>query len=145
MHWLWIGFVALLLWLFLRHRVTSGRSLGGAAPSAETVDPPEPALDDPPHLVPIEDSLDLHTFSPRDMVAVADEYLQQAWQAGFEEVRLIHGKGTGFQRDRVRELLSTHPLVASFRDAPPERGGWGATLVRLKCGRGGKRPLEGSE
>ena len=52
-------------------------------------------------------------------------------EAGFTEVRLIHGRGIGVQREIVRSLLSRHPAVAAFFDAPPQRGGWGATVVRL--------------
>lgn len=85
-----------------------------------------------PIILPIEDSLDLHTFSPRDVPSVVDEYLQQAVGRGFSEVRLIHGKGIGVQRAIVQRLLAGHPLVAGFFDAPEERGGWGATVVRLR-------------
>jgi SAM-dependent methyltransferase len=88
--------------------------------------------DDEAFVVPIEDALDLHTFLPRDIPAAVEGYLEAAIEAGFREVRLIHGRGTGFQRNRVREILSTHSGVASFADAPPERGGWGATVVHLK-------------
>jgi dsDNA-specific endonuclease/ATPase MutS2 len=63
---------------------------------------------------------------------VVDEYLQQAAAHGFDEVRLIHGKGKGVQRAVVQSLLARHPLVARFLDAPGERGGWGATVVVLK-------------
>ncbi len=62
---------------------------------------------------------------------VAD-YLDAAHARGFTEVRLIHGRGRGVQREIVRAVLARHPLVAGFADAPPERGGWGATLVRLR-------------
>jgi len=88
--------------------------------------------DDPPHPVPIEDALDLHTFSPRDVASVVTEYLDAAAARGFREVRLIHGRGIGTQRQIVRGVLSRHPRVVDFSDAPPERGGWGATVVRLK-------------
>ncbi len=88
--------------------------------------------DDPPHPVPIEDALDLHTFSPRDVASVVTEYLDAAATRGFREVRLIHGRGIGTQRQIVRSVLSRHPRVVDFNDAPPERGGWGATVVRLK-------------
>jgi len=85
-----------------------------------------------PIILPIEDSLDLHTFAPRDVRSVVDEYLYQAAARGFSEVRLIHGKGAGTQRAIVRSLLATHPAVQRFFDGPPERGGWGATVVVLK-------------
>ena len=82
--------------------------------------------------LPIEDSLDLHAFAPRDVRSVVDEYLHEAAARGFREVRLIHGRGTGFQRAVVQTLLSGHPLVLDFTDAPADRGGWGATVVALR-------------
>ena len=92
--------------------------------------------DDPfpdPVVIPTEDALDLHPFSPREIPSVVESYLEAAREAGFEEVRLIHGRGKGVQRHRIRRLLETHPAVQEFRDAPLERGGWGATIVRLKA------------
>lgn len=85
-----------------------------------------------PIVVPIEDAIDLHAFAPREVTAAVEAYLEAAAEAGFREVRLIHGRGTGYQRDRVRALLARHPGVVSFADAPPERGGWGATVVILR-------------
>ena len=82
--------------------------------------------------VPIEDAIDLHPFRPRDVRSVVESYLEEAVAARFREVRLIHGRGIGVQREIVRSLLSKHPDVESFADAPPGRGGWGATLVRLR-------------
>ena len=82
--------------------------------------------------VPIEDSMDLHPFRPRDVSSVVESYLEEAVAAGFREVRLIHGRGIGVQREIVRSLLTKHPDVESFADAPPGRGGWGATVVRLR-------------
>lgn len=82
--------------------------------------------------VPIEDALDLHAFAPRDVAAVVADYLEAAHGRGFAEVRLIHGRGIGVQRAVVQSLLARHPLVAAFRDAPAERGGWGATVVALR-------------
>jgi DNA-nicking Smr family endonuclease len=87
---------------------------------------------DEPVLLPIEDSLDLHAFAPRDIPSLVDEYLREASRRGFTEVRLIHGRGTGVQRAVVRSILVGHPLVREFADAPEERGGWGATVVWLK-------------
>ena len=84
-----------------------------------------------PVKIPIEDVLDLHTFRPRDVPALLDDYIAECRRAGIYSLRIIHGKGTGVQKKRVRELLEKNPAVASFQDAPPEAGGWGATLVEL--------------
>ena len=82
--------------------------------------------------LPIEDSLDLHVFSPEEIKPLVEEYLYQCQQREFREVRIIHGRGTGTQRNIVRSLLAKNPCVAEFKDSPPESGGWGATTVRLK-------------
>jgi DNA-nicking Smr family endonuclease len=74
----------------------------------------------------------LHAFAPRDVASVVEEYLTAAAEHGFRDVRLIHGRGIGVQRAIVRGVLSRHPAVESFADAPSEAGGWGATLVRLR-------------
>jgi DNA-nicking Smr family endonuclease len=88
--------------------------------------------DGPPVVVPIEDAIDLHPFAPAEIPSVVESYLEAAGEAGFVEVRLIHGRGRGVQRSRVRQVLSRHPLVLSYRDATPERGGFGATVVWLR-------------
>ena len=93
------------------------------------------AEEDEPVALPIEDSLDLHTFAPRDVASVVEEYLIEAAARGFTEVRVIHGRGIGVQREIVRAVLTRHALVDSFADAPGERGGWGATVVRLRTSR----------
>jgi DNA-nicking Smr family endonuclease len=90
------------------------------------------ARKDEPVRIPIEDALDLHAFAPRDVASVVAEYLGAAHARGFAEVRLIHGRGIGVQRRIVQSVLARHPLVAGFADAPPERGGAGATIVRLR-------------
>lgn len=82
--------------------------------------------------IPIEDSLDLHSFLPRDVPSVVSEYLDEAIRHGLLEVRLVHGKGKGVRRAEVRRLLRSDPRVAEAFDAPPERGGFGATVVVLK-------------
>jgi DNA-nicking Smr family endonuclease len=87
---------------------------------------------DAPVTIPIEDSLDLHTFSPKELKAVVEEYLFQCHQKGFKEVRIIHGRGKGVQRQMVRTILEKSPLVLRFEDAPPETGGWGATWIQLR-------------
>jgi DNA-nicking Smr family endonuclease len=85
-----------------------------------------------PIVLPIEDSIDLHAFHPKDIPSVVEEYLEQCGQGGLTEVRIIHGRGTGVQRNIVRSILQKHPRVLSFQDAPAEAGGWGATVVILK-------------
>jgi DNA-nicking Smr family endonuclease len=87
---------------------------------------------DDPVVIPIEDAIDLHSFAPRDVGVAVEAYLEAAAEKGYREVRLIHGRGKGVQRARVQKLLSAHPLVEDFFDAPPGRGGWGATVVRLR-------------
>ena len=82
--------------------------------------------------LPTEDALDLHCFAPGDIPSVVREYLDACVSQGFREVRVIHGRGTGTQRAIVQSLLARHPAVESFADAPPERGGWGATVVVLR-------------
>jgi DNA-nicking Smr family endonuclease len=80
------------------------------------------------HEVPIEDSIDLHTFQPKEVAVVVEEYLYQAVAKGFREVRIIHGRGIGVQREIVRSILEKHPSVVSFHDAPDR----GSTTVFLK-------------
>ncbi len=83
-------------------------------------------------VIPVSDCLDLHTFAPRELENLIPEYLQECQRKGFSRVRLIHGKGKGVQRAQVRTLLSGLSIVSAFRDAPPELGHYGATLVWLK-------------
>jgi len=93
-------------------------------------DPPENASTEPIR-IPIEDVLDLHSVSPRDLKLVVEEYLSEAHRLGFQAVRIIHGRGIGIQRETVRKILEKTHFVASFGDAPAEAGGWGATLVNF--------------
>jgi DNA-nicking Smr family endonuclease len=85
-----------------------------------------------PVRIPIEDWIDLHTFLPKEIPSLLEDYLQECQEQGFREVRIIHGKGKGVQRNIVHSFLQKSPLVESFRVAPPESGSWGATLVTLK-------------
>lgn len=83
-------------------------------------------------VVEISEQMDLHHFHPSEILDVVDAYLDAAIEKGIREVRLIHGRGKGVQRARVRQLLSKDPRVDRFEEAPPERGGWGATLAWLR-------------
>jgi DNA-nicking Smr family endonuclease len=82
--------------------------------------------------IPIEDWIDLHTFSPKEIPFVLEEYLMECQKKGFREVRIIHGKGKGIQRNIVHSFLKKSPLVESFKMASPEAGSWGATIAFLK-------------
>jgi hypothetical protein len=101
---------------------------GAEAESEPFADPDQPVK------LTVEDRIDLHSFEPRDVPNVVADYLTAAHARGFREVRLIHGRGIGVQRERVRSLLARHPLVDQFHDAPADRGGWGATVAYLKRG-----------
>jgi dsDNA-specific endonuclease/ATPase MutS2 len=85
-----------------------------------------------PIQIPIEDVLDLHTFRPKDIADLLENYFDECIKAGIFSVRVIHGKGKGIQKKQVHRILQKNPEVKSFKDAPPEAGGWGATLVELK-------------
>jgi DNA-nicking Smr family endonuclease len=82
------------------------------------------------HHGPIEGTLDLHAFAPRDVASVVDEYVQAAHVAGLRDVRLIHGRGKGIQRAIVQQVLERHPLVEEFWDASETH--LGATVARLR-------------
>lgn len=123
-----MGLLNALKALFIRKQPPPGAD-------AEVADPPF----DEAVVLPIEEKIDLHPFAPRDIPSVVQEYLEQCLERGFREVRIIHGRGRGVQRRIVRSILDKHPHVVDFNDAAPEVGGWGATVVRLTAGAGGRR------
>jgi DNA-nicking Smr family endonuclease len=81
------------------------------------------------HRVPIEPQLDLHSFVPREIPSVVEEYVNAAARAGFREVRLVHGRGRGIQRGIVQAALDRHPRVVAFWDDPDSH--LGATVACL--------------
>jgi dsDNA-specific endonuclease/ATPase MutS2 len=78
--------------------------------------------------LPIEDTIDLHSFLPGEVAGLVEEYLHQALLKGYHEVRIIHGRGIGVQRQIVHSVLQQHPVVIRFRDSPDH----GSTTVVLK-------------
>jgi len=85
--------------------------------------------------LPIDGSLDLHTFNPKEISSLIPEYIEECLEAGILEVRIIHGKGKGILKRSVHAILSRLETVESFHLAPPDRGHYGATIVRLVKGR----------
>lgn len=101
----------------------------------EAEEPGEDSFDDPfPEVVriPFSDVIDLHSIPPAQVKAVVEDYLEEAHARGVQYLRIIHGKGIGVQREMVRSILSRTSFVYDFRDAPPEAGGLGATVVTLR-------------
>ncbi len=90
------------------------------------------APEDEPVTLPLTGDLDLHPFSPREIPSVVEEYVRACRERGVLRLRLAHGRGRGVQRAVVRRVLGSMPEVVSFWDAPPEAGGWGATIVVLR-------------
>jgi len=133
--------MTLIDWL---RRLRAGRARDeGARPDADLPPADEEAGDvgdsghefDPfpePVRLEIADTIDLHAFAPRDVGRVVEAYLEEARAAGFRSVRIIHGRGRYVQRAAVRAILERTPFVAAYTDAPPERGGLGATVAHLK-------------
>jgi len=93
----------------------------------DSFDPENPFPE--PVIIPITDVFDLHTIQPREVKLVVGEYLKEAREGGFRSVRIIHGKGKGVQREMVRKILERTEFVSDWTDAPPDAGGFGATIV----------------
>lgn len=115
-------------WLAARAR---GRDTLAENETDDDFDPYNPFPE--PVRLEIKDVFDLHSVPPREVRAVVEEYLLEARRKGFRRVRIIHGKGVGVQRETVRRVLARTHFVEHFADAPPEAGGWGATVAHLKA------------
>lgn len=87
---------------------------------------------DTPIDYPIDGTLDLHQFAPNETKAVLEEYLSECLGRGIYQLRIVHGKGIGVQREIVRSFLSRDSRVQSFRHESGSGGSWGATVVDLK-------------
>lgn len=85
-----------------------------------------------PFAIPVTGDLDLHPFAPRDIPSLVEEYVRACRERGILRLRLAHGRGRGVQRAVVRRVLARLGEVVGFDDAPPEAGGWGATIVELR-------------
>ena len=80
---------------------------------------------------PVDGTLDLHMFRPKDVGPALDEYLMQCRINGILRVRIIHGKGQGVLRQLVRSHLEKCSFVSEF-STPPDTSSWGATIAILE-------------
>lgn len=78
--------------------------------------------------------LDLRGQMAEEALLRLDQYLDQAFMAHLPWVRIIHGKGSGTLRQVVRQALSDHPLIATYRAGDPGEGGDGVTVAKLAVG-----------
>ncbi len=92
------------------------------------------ACEEAPIIMPIDGVLDLHTFLPRELNNLIDDYIEACVQADVLEIRIIHGKGKGILKKRVYSILARNKSVQGYGQAPEDAGGWGAVLVKLKRG-----------
>ncbi len=90
-------------------------------------------MSDDPIRPPINGELDLHTFLPKEIPSLLDEYIGECVKNGISTIRIVHGKGTGTLREMVHSRLKKNPQVLSLALAPAEAGGWGATIARLRA------------
>jgi len=81
---------------------------------------------------PIDGTLDLHTFHPREVKELVADYLAACQERGILQVRIIHGKGIGSLRRTVHSVLARLPIVTSFHVGGEGAGEWGATIVVLR-------------
>ena len=98
-------------------------------PPVQKLDEAEPDL---PDAIIVTDVLDLHGFFPEQIPEMLHEFILNAKRLNLLTLRIIHGKGKSKLKWTVLRELEKHSQVQSFRDAPAELGGWGATLVYLK-------------
>jgi DNA mismatch repair protein MutS2 len=105
--------------------LVSSPSDPGKHPSAKTA--PELSLDQP-----FGPELNVIGLTADEAVDRVDKFLDEAFLAGAETVRIIHGHGKGILRRAIGQHLSNHSQVERFQLAPPNQGGGGATLVELK-------------
>lgn len=115
------------------HESGEGAAAAEAPSDADGASPGSEGIPDGAEL-PLDGVLDLHTFLPREVPSLVDEWIRASAEKGIRHGRIVHGKGTGVLRTRVHAILKRHPLVSSYRLAGEDGGGWGATLVEIDAG-----------
>ncbi len=91
-----------------------------------------PSDEGDPVKMPIDGTLDLHIFQPREVRDLVADYLEECRARGILQVRIVHGKGTGALRETVHAILGRLPYVVSYRLGGSGEGEWGATIVTLR-------------
>ncbi len=92
---------------------------------------PHPAPAGIPAEIRVTDTLDLHGFFPEQIPEIVDAFIANAIALGLRDLRIVHGKGKSRLKFEVHQSLKRDARVVAFGDAPPELGGWGATVIRL--------------
>jgi dsDNA-specific endonuclease/ATPase MutS2 len=87
-----------------------------------------------PEFIEVTNELDLHGFFPEQIPEILDDFITNAILLKIEYLRIVHGKGKSKLKWAVREVLKSDARVIDFKDAPPELGGWGATVVEIQTG-----------
>ena len=106
------------------HKPDSEKSGGTSAnPVKVRVDRPRVALSE----------LDVRGFRAREAIDAVDRYIDQTALDDLNEIRILHGKGTGALSSAIQEFLQTHPLVKSSHFAEQRDGGTGVTIVQMKA------------
>src|SRR5215472_5077953 len=112
--------------------IQSRNQQNGDEQDGDEIDPYNPFPE--PVVIEFRDVIDLHSIPPNLIKTVIEDYVEEAHRRGVRQVRIIHGKGIGVQREMVRAILTRSEFVESFQDAPAEAGGWGATIARIREG-----------
>lgn len=85
-----------------------------------------------PEKIIVTDTLDLHGFFPEQIPEIVNAFIDNALEMNLKQLRIIHGKGKSRLKFEVLQILRKRHEVEQFRDAPPDLGGWGSTVVLLK-------------
>ena len=78
--------------------------------------------------IELENEIDLHHFHPGDTASLVGDFIQQAYDKGYEVIRIIHGKGKSVRKKEVLKILQNHSLIRNFYN---DRYNWGATIAEL--------------
>ena len=104
------------------------RRLTGDGGDAARRKGPLPALAESPEA---KTEIDVRGYDAEDAIAAVERFLEDAHMGGIERARIIHGKGKGILRERMKDWLKKNQLVKEFRLGEMQEGGTGVTIVTL--------------